>query len=361
MSIVKAFAIILMVLGHTEGPAAITSFIYTFHMPVFFIAAGYFFTQRHADNPWEFCRKRVKGLYLPMVKWSLFFLIIHNLLFTIGILNEQYGNWEGGVTHPYTLHAALQRAVHIIFSMAGYDEFLLGAFWFFRALLVSSIVFLILYRVLSKRRWWQGSMATVAIIIAITLLFTFIKIYYGLTIVTVVQGGIRECWGVLFFAIGVAYRHYEARIPRHWAITLAYFIFLCVGAHFNFHGMNLSPKPIDVVTLPVTGTVGFLLLHDIALWVDRFNSRVRDALIWCGDNTVAIYVWHISAFKLVSALKIWWYGLDWGQIGCHMVIHENAATDGFFILYTIVGVAVPLLWLAGYRKFRNFVTLKRNR
>ena len=42
ISIAKAFAIILMVIGHTEYPGLLTSCLYTFHMPLFFITAGYF-------------------------------------------------------------------------------------------------------------------------------------------------------------------------------------------------------------------------------------------------------------------------------------------------------------------------------
>lgn len=96
ISIAKAFAIILMVIGHTEYPGLLTSCLYTFHMPLFFITAGYFFTQRSASEPWDFCRKRFKGLYVPMVKWSLFWLLLHNLFHSTGILNEVYGNWEKG-------------------------------------------------------------------------------------------------------------------------------------------------------------------------------------------------------------------------------------------------------------------------
>ena len=137
LSICKAIAIILMCAGHAEGPKPIISFIYMFHMPVFFIAAGYFFDKKYLSDPWTFCVKRFKGLYVPFVKWSVFFLIFHNLFFKIGLMNEQYGNWDGGVTHPYTWYQFWQRLVHIVFSMGGYDEFLAGAFWFFRALLVS--------------------------------------------------------------------------------------------------------------------------------------------------------------------------------------------------------------------------------
>ncbi|MBO7382637.1 MAG: acyltransferase family protein, partial [Muribaculaceae bacterium] len=71
MSIVKAVAIILMVMGHAEGPWWVTNFIYLFHMPVFFIAAGYFFKRSAIDQPWQFVTRRFRKLYVPMVEWSI--------------------------------------------------------------------------------------------------------------------------------------------------------------------------------------------------------------------------------------------------------------------------------------------------
>ena len=81
LSICKAIAIILMCAGHAEGPTLLVTFIYLFHMPVFFIAAGYFFDKKYLSDPWSFCVKRFKGLYVPFVKWSLFCLLFHILLF----------------------------------------------------------------------------------------------------------------------------------------------------------------------------------------------------------------------------------------------------------------------------------------
>ena len=130
MSIVKGMAIILMVAGHAEGGDMLVRFIYLFPYAGVFHRCRIFFSQSSLDDPWRFCMKRVRGLYFPFVKWALLFLVLHNILFYFGILNETYGNWKGGVTHPYTLHSFFQRLVHIIFSMAGYDEFMAGAFWF---------------------------------------------------------------------------------------------------------------------------------------------------------------------------------------------------------------------------------------
>lgn len=359
ISICKGIAIILMVMGHTEGPQLLINFIYLFHMPIFFITAGYFFSKKYLNDPWTFCKKRFKGLYIPFVKWSLFFLIIHNLLFKVGILNEQFGNWENGVTYPYNWQAFIQRVFSVFFSMGGYDEFLTGAFWFFRALFVTSIVFLVLYLLLHNRKHWLNETTVPLIICALALIVALLKIYYGLKIVTVVQGGIRECWGVFFFSFGVLYRKYQDKFREHWAQTIVFFVLLCAGSYLKFHGMNLTPKLYDVATLPMTGIIGFLMVHSIATSIDHRENIIKRFLVYCGDNTLCIFVFHISAFKLVSLLKIWWYNLEWGQIGCHMVIHFNSTTDVFFIIYTIVGVAVPLLWYWGYMKLKHNIKARR--
>ena len=57
IAITKGIAIILMVMGHAEGPSLLTNFIYLFHMPLFFITAGYFFSYRNVEQPWDFCVK----------------------------------------------------------------------------------------------------------------------------------------------------------------------------------------------------------------------------------------------------------------------------------------------------------------
>ena len=201
ISIAKGIAIILVVIAHAEMPGMLNRAIYLFHMPLFFITAGYFFKASTADNPWPFIVKRFKGLYIPFLKWSLFFLLIHNLLFKIGILNEVYGNWTGGVTHPYSIHQFWQRFVNIVFSMGGYDEFLAGAFWFFRGLFVASIAFVILYCLLNSTKLLHDRVT--ALPLAICLLafgFALFKAGEGIRIATLFQGGYRDTMGVLFSA-----------------------------------------------------------------------------------------------------------------------------------------------------------------
>lgn len=82
----------------------------------------------------------------------------------------------GGVTHPYSWDDAAQRLINIVFSMSGYDEFMAGAFWFFRGLLVASVLFLILYKLLDRHTRVRGDMAVV-IICVMALAFTAFRIF----------------------------------------------------------------------------------------------------------------------------------------------------------------------------------------
>ena len=350
ISIMKGIAIILMVIGHAEAPWYVTNFIYTFHMPLFFIAAGYFFSSKYRSQPWTFISKRVKGLYFPFIKWAIIFLLLHNVWHHFGILNETYGNWTGGVTHPYTWQTFWHRLVSIFTTMSGYDEFMAGAFWFFRGLFVASILYLLIYKLIDSRTNLSAHNAAWLICIG-AVAFTAFHIATGVKI-SIPNGGWRETWGLFFFGIGVLYRHYEPKIREHWALFAAYFLLLCGAAWLHLSGMNNAGLYRDLWSLPLTGCLGWLMVHYAARRIDGCNGWVRNLLVFIGENTLYVFIFHIISFKAVSLMKIWWYDLDPLQIGCHMVIHYNN-TDFFWVLYSIAGVALPLLGLQAVRALRG--------
>lgn len=345
LSIAKGIAIIAMVVGHAEAPGLITNFIYTWHMPLFFIAAGYFFSEKWIDDPWTFISRRFQKLYIPFVKWSVMFLVLHNIFHHFGILNETYGNWTGGVTHPYSLKTAASRLLQIFTSMSGYDEFMAGAFWFFRGLLVSSIVFLVLYRLLRKQQRFNISapLAT-GIIMAGCVAFVALRVALNLKMQFYPNGFWRETWGIFFFGAGFLFRKIEHRIPAHWILVAIGIAAMWVFGYCHLSGMNNSAMYRDLWSLPLTGAVGFVTVHTLSRYIGigALGTGTASLLTYIGNNTMPVYVFHIISYKVVSLIKIWWYDLDFEQIGCHMVIHYNNSTDLFWVLYSVVGVALPL-------------------
>ena len=355
ISIAKGIAIILMVVAHAEAPGWLCKFIFEFHMPLFFITAGYFFSLKYLNDEATFVKKRVKGLYWPFVKWSVFFLIIHNWMFDIGILNERFGNETGGVTHPYTWHQIQQNLWHIFTAMGGYDQFLCGAFWFFRGLFVASILYLIIYKVVLHVLPEKRANAAPYLICLIMLLLCAWKTYEGLKIITLVQGGYRDLMGCFFFGCGFIFRQYAGQyrqfIVRHYAAlwtTILFAVIVLLFSKYLTANMNWRSTFVQFLSLPIPALLGFLMTYNISLWLDRHEGHLKQFLVYTGNNTLNIFIFHIVAYKVVSLLKIWYYDLDIRQIGCHMVIHEYSQQDLFWILYTIAGVGLPLgcTWLS---------------
>ncbi len=348
-----------MVIAHAEAPGWLCRFIFEFHMPLFFITAGYFFSLKYLNDEATFVKKRVKGLYWPFVKWAVFFLIIHNWMFDLGILNETFGNEAGGVTHPYSWHQMQQNLWTIVTAMAGYDAFLCGAFWFFRGLFVASILYLIIYKVVDfgllrivrlLRLPSRAKAFTPYLVCLIMLLLCGWKTYEGLRVINLVQGGYRDMMGCFFFGCGFIFRQFveeyhkaTARVYVSLPMTLVCAVIVFLFSKYLTANMNWRSTYTQFLSLPVPALLGFFMTYNISRWIDHTKGWVKKFLVYTGDHTLNIFIFHIISYKVVSLLKIWYYGLDPQQIGCHMVIHDYSQQDFFWILYTIAGVGIPLL------------------
>ena len=62
-----------------------------------------------------------------------------------------YG-YNGGVSHLYSIHDYLNRALHIVFTLKGNEE-LLGGYWFLHTLFFSSFIFYAFIKLVYKLSW----------------------------------------------------------------------------------------------------------------------------------------------------------------------------------------------------------------
>lgn len=360
-TIVKAIAIICVVLSHAGISGWLSHFVYIFHVPIFFLCAGYFFHTKYLDDDRTFIVHRIKGLYWPFLRWSVFFLIIHNLLFTCGILSEQYGNLSGGVLHPYNWHQWCQHLWSIAFNMSGYNDFLCGTFWFFRALLLASVGFLILFKILRKSEHLKNHIQIGWGLLIITLALTLWKVSEGLNMTGVPQGGYRELMGMSFMAAGFLIRQYKVTDLLTWKIALPCFVLLLLASFFFPSSMTFAPSMTDFLSLPLPATAAFVALIYACGFIDRYDNFAKRSLVYIGDRTLYIFAFHLVAFKLISALKVAFYGLPWQAVGGHPTVLQPENNVLWILLYVIAGVGLPLLWLYGYRRIASNVSITEKR
>ena len=77
LDIAKGLAIILMVVGHTSLPDLLSRFIWSFHMPLFFIASGYTTNWGYLS---DFITNKLKRLLLPFLCYSTIVMSIQIIL-----------------------------------------------------------------------------------------------------------------------------------------------------------------------------------------------------------------------------------------------------------------------------------------
>ena len=357
-TILKAIAIILVVIAHSAAPAYLSNFAYMVGVPAFFILSGYFFKLDNLDNTSDFVIRRTKTLYLPFIKWGVFFLILHNLFFEVGFLSESYGNAQGGVTHPYNWTQAAQHLWSMVFNMSGYDPFMAGAFWFFRALFLANIAFIFLFKATRQLGKFKTSTLQVVSVIVLAFLLALWQASMGLHITGVAQGGYRELMGIVLLGIGFLLRRADetpdSSIWHNPIIMLAASSVVLMILTFVYP-ISMAAKPGSVLSVPiltVAGTAAFIWLRGLSEFILQLPEKYTQWLQITGENSLYIFVFHLLAFKVASMIKVGVYQLDWAMVGGHPVVQHELG-DGFWLLYIFVGVVLPILPVWIWKKITN--------
>lgn len=320
LNIVKALCIILMVAGHCEPPEGVRGFIYLFHMPAFFFLSGWLFKESYFDKPGLFIKKRLGSLYAPFVFWELVFLLLSGVFFRLHLVDTQL-----------SLREMLSQAAKYV-TFRGHQP-LLNGFWFLKTLFFCSIGCLFLLKYVRRGRVWliAGFIAAAGLCRLLPFDATMLS---------------RLFMACAFYVTGflAAKGDFEVRLPL--AVTalavVAIVSLFWRGTIFTDGWGVLLYYPVALL-----GTMG---VFGLARWIDDAaasgNSssaagRFADCLDLTGRATLTILTFHFLSFKLVSLLKIALWHLPAGSLAEFPVIHAHNRL--FWLVYTIVGVLIPIL------------------
>lgn len=146
IDISKGIGIALVIIGHVvygnnypmPNAETISNFIYSFHMPLFFIISGLCIKESKKIET-TVLKKMARGYLLPYVIWSALYLLAFQV---IAVLLKTPSIFENG------------RFAHAI-SDCG-----LAPLWFLLALFISEVLVLMMKPML-KKKWWWGYCALV--------------------------------------------------------------------------------------------------------------------------------------------------------------------------------------------------------
>lgn len=309
---IKGLAILLVVLGHCCLPHIATQFIYSFHMPVFFLVAGYLFKSSASESlvgMRDFVARRIKRLYVPFAFWCVVLILLHNCMVHVGLysssadfIDQMVGkSWESsttqlikdGVCDVWTPKYVLRKVALALLFLSnpgvGFD----GTFWFLKVLFFASLFYCIVDYVFKKCRV-HPIYGQSALIVALLVACRFVSIPWSHAFL----GGV-PLESYAFYHIGVMVRHFgveENKAVRNisplfslialFATILAFNAFVPHDGYFSY-----------AIHRGITALMGLGFLTSVAV---LSKGGMGQVFVYLGKRTQPIMIFHFAAFRVVT-------------------------------------------------------------
>ena len=322
VSIAKAIGIILMVIGHSGCPQAIGRFIYIFHMPLFFVCSGLFFKEIIEKNKlMMFYKKKIHGLYLPYLKWSILFLILHNSFRYLHITGSRI----------YTTKDYMNGLVRMI-TMTDY-ELLIRPFWFLKELLLASVCVATISFLRSRFFIKIKAIHLLLLSLALSIFAKF------LPPIPLIGDSSVLFLSIAYYYTGISISQYKEYFHINSPLLLISTIIVTFGSILFVGEIDMRfTTPLNTIPYYLLSITGVIMIFVLSKRIEGIKGT--SVLYYIGNNTMPILAMNLLALKAGSLIKIWIYRMPYDHLASYTVIYDNNAW--FWLLYTIVGITIPL-------------------
>lgn len=297
--IAKGIAIILVIVGHGHCISHLTSsFIYSFHMPLFFIIAGVFYHERGIK---ESVRKDFRRLMVPYFVFAA--LAAMRFSMSNGVLQGDTQAiidsivamcWMSGSEHHSLLFSDIPKV---------------GAIWFLPTLFVCKNLYnILLRRVTNDRRK-----------LMLVCILTSIAGVAGDNLVNLPFGILTGCGALVFYMAGNMLKTYK---PTNAILAIGGGIWLaCIFKSY----LSMATNRYGCYPLDVIGAVAATILT--VRFSDKIGkSRVGEYLAWMGRNSMVVLCMHFVTILVDPNTRM----------GVHDVLTWNFIDFMFIIPLTLV-------------------------
>lgn len=341
IDIVKGICLVLMVVCHTdyEHYGFFRRVVHLFHMPVFLIAAGWFFSSMKVGTFNKFCAfvfGRVRRLWIPYVLTVILVVAVSPLL--VCLVDREPLNYGREIARAVCMCSRLPER---------------GPLWFLATLFWVYVFYGGLELCLVKLR--MKSLIPQTVLAALFLLTG--KHIHGRLFLLIGGAQVFVCYAL--FHLGVLCRRYSVKSRSGGIITngaIALILMLVLAGMGFFDYVRLAQNQyFSGLTVPIVAVSGWIMCYSLAV---VFGNRTMGRLLaYIGKHTMPILLLHMLLFQFVG----WLISLC-GFHPVHALSHHPACFSGmsYVIVYSIAGIVVPLglnmLWakiIAGLRMWYN--------
>lgn len=348
----KGLCIVLMVAGHCGAPG--TSFIYLFHMAVFFIASGYVYKEQVSDNLHSlviYISKRIRSLYIPYAMAGVIFSIFHNLFVRINVYTNNPLLLERVARNStFEIQEAKQIITNVIKSMLLHNNTQMGgALWFLAVLFELSVLYAFIDYLLKKVFNTTNTIIGQSIF---SIVFLVIG-YYGHVAGNEFYGCDKVFSYYSLFHMGIIINHSRIYIKQKRVLwKMCCFVFLAfvvlIGCQ-NFGTIALDKNSYcNPIFLLVASSAGWCFVYEISSILEYLN--LNQAIVYLGNNTLPVVILHFLSFKIVNFAGVLLTKDSLYMAAAFPILYREKL---WWIVYLIIGVFVPLLTNHVYKLVKN--------
>lgn len=307
IDIAKAIGILLMILGHCKGlPYIFSNFIFSFHMPLFFILSGYFYKSRSMKDLFICGNKHLVKPYLITAFFCIFLCLTA-------------GDWE----------LVKDKIIGTVMSNGGWSHEMfgtnlpyIGPIWFLLALYWCKLFYAYLKQKTEKCLLFSFIISTIALLI-------------GKYVVNLPFGILTGFCGMVFYCMGDYWKtKIDGPIKTPFLAVGIVIWALCIWkGHLELASFDCNLYPISMFAAFVGTYVTYLVSKTVPVFLQTI-------LIWIGQNTLLILCYHTLTFFIMLNIKQ--YLLTPYGVSLHGIVNP--------IISFVLGLGLPYLHIIIYNQ-----------
>lgn len=308
----KGLGIILVVMSHAPMDATLKTFLFAFHMPLFFYLSGAVF--RPSDiSVWSFIKKKSRSLLLPYFLFSaitylIWFFILRHFSFTPG---------EG--VNPINPFIGI-----FLSTPENYQLTYNPAIWFLTCLFLVELLFFLYHRI-TTGKFLLLFLATSGGIGYFTTSLEFALPWNAFVALT----------ALVFYGLGYATKHYWKELSWSKVIPISSILFFLIfilqsfsSERVDLRGNIIGDSGILFYVAAIAGIAAFILFI--------IKIQYSKTLLFLGKNSIVILLVHMPILNLVRA------GMHYG-VGIDLDI-ANTLPWTFFFTATTIALTIPFIY-----------------
>lgn len=315
IDIAKAVGIFLVVLGH--HPDNLTNWIYSFHMPLFFLLSGIF--HKKYDCYKSFIKKKVKTLLIPYFIFSII------LIFVWYIIGRKYGE---AALHPVTLK---QSILGMLYGSEVKDIASMqwgGTLWFLPCLFIVENLFYFISK-LKKEKVFVLILLSMSSSIVYNLLFTF-NLPWNIQ---------RALFEIGFYSVGYYYKDFFLETTESKARYMIFGVFALFLNLLVFSVFKVNDQVISKVIYFFTGLFGSVGIIELCK-VYKTNKFIDQI----GKNTIILFCLERKVNAAIKFIII-------------IILHKNMIEGNIAIdvIYSIIQILLCYPLIVVINKYFYFI------